>query len=333
MGVNIIDVGLKFRQPLQNRTKTDYIVLHHAEASSATIEQIHQWHLANGWSGVGYNYYVRKDGSIYRGRPRDAIGAHCQGHNSDSIGICAEGDYMRETMPEAQKQSIIALCIELLSIYPNVKIVGHRDLYPTQCPGNNYPFNDIVNAVTHPIQMVAGLPFEDVYGHWAVNDIRDMFDRHLISTDKYFRPNDSMQRAEAVVMLNRIIHYIKGSIQTPQKQVTYEDIIPGYWAYNDIVEVFKLGLLSPETAFRPADPITRAEFSALLERLLGFLGVKLNSVAIPFTDMQGHWACEVVSKLYSINLISEDKFFRPNDSITRAEAITLFNRVLKYLGK
>lgn len=52
MGVNVIDVGLKFRQPLQNRVKTDYIVLHHAEASNATIEQVHQWHLANGWSGT-----------------------------------------------------------------------------------------------------------------------------------------------------------------------------------------------------------------------------------------------------------------------------------------
>lgn len=333
MGVNIIN-EIPWNPNWVQRTRTDYIVLHHAEASQATVQDINQWHLANGWNGgIGYHYYIRKDGSIYRGRPRDAIGAHCKGHNYDSIGICAEGNYMKETMPETQKEAIIALCRELLTIYPNVKIVGHRDLYPTQCPGTNYPFNDIVNAIIHPIQMVVGLPFEDIYGHWAVSDIKDMFNRHLIASDKYFRPNDSMQRAEAVVMLNRIIHYIKGNVQIPQKQVTYEDITPGYWAYNDIVEVFKLGLLSPEITFRPTDPITRAEFSALLERLLEFLGVKLNPVAIPFADMQGHWAFEVVSKLYSIKLISTDTLFRPNDPITRAEAIVLFNRTLKYLGK
>lgn len=333
MGVNVIDIGLKFKSALQYRSRTDYLVLHHAEASTASVQDIHQWHLNNGWAGIGYHYYVRKDGSIYRGRPRDTIGAHCQGHNYDSIGICAEGNYMTETMPEAQKQAIVALCKELLTIYPNAKIVGHRDLYATSCPGTKYPFNEIVNLVLHPVQIVPGLPFEDIYGHWAVNDIRDMFNRHLISSDKYFRPNDSMQRAEAVVMLNRIIHYVKGNIQVPQKQVTYKDIVPGYWAYNDIVEVFKLGLLSPEIAFRPSDSITRAEFSALLKRLLEFLGIKLNSVAVPFNDVAGHWAYGDICKLYSLGILANQTKFRPNDSITRAEAIVLFNRTLKYLGK
>lgn len=331
MGVNIIDIGLKFRQAFQYRTRTDYIVLHHAEASKATVQDIHQWHLNNGWSGIGYHYYIRKDGTIYRGRPRDTIGAHCEGHNSNSIGICAEGDYMKETMSEVQKQSIIALCKELLSIYPNAKIVGHRDLYPTACPGVKYPFNEIVNTVLHPVQMVAGLPFEDIYGHWAVNDIRDMFNRHLISEGTFFRPNDSITRAEAVVILDRVIHYIKGNVSLQNIALSLKDVTPDYWAYNEILEVYRMGLLSDNV--RPNDPITRAEFSVLLKRLIEFLGIKLNPVVVPFDDITGHWAYDDICKLYSLGILANQTKFRPNDKITRAEAIVLFNRTLKYLNK
>ena len=52
---------------LAQRAYTDYIVLHHAEASTCTAEQVDQWHKENGWSGIGYHFFVRKDGRIYRG--------------------------------------------------------------------------------------------------------------------------------------------------------------------------------------------------------------------------------------------------------------------------
>jgi hypothetical protein len=212
MGVNVIDVGLKFKSALQYRSRTDYFVLHHAEASNATVQDIHQWHLNNGWAGIGYHYYVRKDGSIYRGRPRDTIGAHCQGHNYDSIGICAEGNYMAETMPEAQKSSIIALCKELLTIYPNVQIVGHRDLYSTQCPGTDYPFQEIKTRIYQKevIPMVG--PFTDVPNdHWAAQAILDMYNRGLLSVDAknpVFRPDDPITRAEAAALFDRVLKYL-----------------------------------------------------------------------------------------------------------------------------
>ena len=67
------------------------LFLHHAESKSCTADDIHRWHLANGWAGIGYHFFVRKDGSIYRGRPENDIGSHAKGSNSDSIGICFEG--------------------------------------------------------------------------------------------------------------------------------------------------------------------------------------------------------------------------------------------------
>lgn len=102
--------------------------------------------------GAGYHFLVTKDGKIYRLRPEDTVGAHASGSNSDSIGICAEGNYDYETMPEAQKKSLIWLVNYLKNKYGITKVIGHRDVNNTSCPGKNYPFDEIVN----------GKPNEDV---------------------------------------------------------------------------------------------------------------------------------------------------------------------------
>ena len=83
--MNIIETNLKFRTALTNRNSTNRIIIHHAEASHCTAQDIHQWHLNNGWSGAGYHFLVRKDGTVYRLRPEGKIGAHASGSNSDSI--------------------------------------------------------------------------------------------------------------------------------------------------------------------------------------------------------------------------------------------------------
>ena len=145
--MQIYDVGLQFKRALQKRATTEFIILHHAAAGEASVTTIHNWHLQRGWTGIGYNFYVRKDGSIYRGRPEDTIGAHTEGYNSRSIGICAEGNFEAEKMPEAQKQAIIELMRELKQKYPNVQIKRHKDFAATSCPGKNYPFNEIIQAV------------------------------------------------------------------------------------------------------------------------------------------------------------------------------------------
>ena len=87
------------------RKSTGRIILHHADAKNCSAEDIHRWHLNNGWSGAGYHFLVRKDGKVYRLRPEDKVGAHAYGANYNSLGICFEGNYMEEDMPEAQKEA------------------------------------------------------------------------------------------------------------------------------------------------------------------------------------------------------------------------------------
>ena len=71
------------------------MVLHH-RAGDGDAEGIHKLHKDRGYSGIGYHFYVRKDGKIYQGRPIETVGAHTLGANQKSIGICFEGDFEKE---------------------------------------------------------------------------------------------------------------------------------------------------------------------------------------------------------------------------------------------
>lgn len=144
--MNIIETNLAFRGSMSNRSATNRIILHHAEATSCTAEQIHQWHLNNGWSGAGYHFLVRKDGSVYRLRPENKVGAHASGANSDSIGICFEGRYQTETMPDAQINAGKELVGYLKGKYGISKVQRHKDVCSTDCPGANFPFDAIAGA-------------------------------------------------------------------------------------------------------------------------------------------------------------------------------------------
>lgn len=146
--MNIIDVGLKFNSNMSRIGTIEGIVLHHSGVSVLqSVEIIHNYHKnTNKWAGIGYHFYVRKDGKIYKGRPLEYAGAHCPGANTNSIGICAEGDYNTETMSEAQKQAIKELIIYLKGKY-NIKwIKGHREVIATNCPGSKYPLEELKNA-------------------------------------------------------------------------------------------------------------------------------------------------------------------------------------------
>lgn len=154
--MNIIETNLKFKS-MSKRQSTDRLILHHSACSNCTAEQIHQWHLNNGWEGAGYHFLVRKDGNVYRLRPEEYIGAHAYGSNYNSIGICAEGNFENDTMPEAQKNSLIELVSYLKGKYGISKVLKHSDVNNTACPGKNYPFNEIVNGKVEERHEVSGI--------------------------------------------------------------------------------------------------------------------------------------------------------------------------------
>ena len=148
MSIDIIDAGLEFGA-LTKRTVTDRIILHHA-AGNGSVESVHNYHKSLGWSGIGYHYYVRKDGSIYRGRPEEMVGGHTSGYNYCSIGVCAEGNFETESMSDAQREAIRALVLDIRTRYPDTQTIRHKDVAATACPGKNYPFDYIAAAEPDP---------------------------------------------------------------------------------------------------------------------------------------------------------------------------------------
>ena len=125
------------------RKRTDYIILHHAAASNCSADDIHRIHKSNGWCGIGYHFYVRKDGSVYSGRPINTVGAHTEGYNSNSIGICFEGNFQKEMMQDVQKSVGNELIYYLKNLYPKAKVKKHSDFNSTVCPGKNFPTGEI----------------------------------------------------------------------------------------------------------------------------------------------------------------------------------------------
>lgn len=140
--ININETNFKFKGILSPRNRTEYIVLHH-RAGDGNVESIHNQHLNNGYSGIGYHFYIRKDGSVFRGRPINTIGAHCLNYNYNSVGVCFEGNFENEEMSVLQLNAGVEIVNYLKSLYPNAAIVGHKELINTACPGENFPIDKI----------------------------------------------------------------------------------------------------------------------------------------------------------------------------------------------
>lgn len=110
------------------------------EGRDYTVADIDRWHKQRGWKGIGYHYVVYRDGSVHKGRDVSEIGAHCEGHNGNSIGICyiggcaADGKTPKDTRTPAQRAALRDLVELLKSEYTNATIHGHREFAAKACP-------------------------------------------------------------------------------------------------------------------------------------------------------------------------------------------------------
>ena len=126
------------------RSATNRLIIHHTagnkgiDPSAAEIDKMHK---GNGWSGIGYHFVIRKNGSIERGRAEDEQGAHAEGANKDSIGIHVGGNFELESPTDKQIASLVNLIKQLCKKYnipiDRKHILGHREVGQTACPGNN----------------------------------------------------------------------------------------------------------------------------------------------------------------------------------------------------
>jgi len=128
--------------------------------------------------GIGYHFYVRKDGKVYRGRPLEYVGGHAYGANTDSIGICFEGDFNKETMSEVQLKAGQELVSYLKNTYKITQVQGHKEVCATSCPGANFLFDEIVkdttikNETVQTIKSIVELANEVIAGKYGVGEAR-----------------------------------------------------------------------------------------------------------------------------------------------------------------
>lgn len=143
--IPVIDSGLSWDdEKLEALDEVKKIIIHHTAGSGGeSVEDIHAYHQRQGWAGIGYHYFIDRNGTVYRGRPEWAIGAHAYGYNSDSLGVCLAGNFS-DTVPFlGQLRSLIYLTADLCArSWIDVDAVyGHGYLpggeHDTACPGTN----------------------------------------------------------------------------------------------------------------------------------------------------------------------------------------------------
>ena len=126
--------------------KINEIIIHCSatpEGKDFTVDDIRRWHLARKFADIGYHYVVYRDGSVHKGRAENLVGAHCLGHNANSIGICyiggctANGKYPKDTRTPQQKQALRQLVQKLLFVYPHASVHGHNEFSNRACPSFN----------------------------------------------------------------------------------------------------------------------------------------------------------------------------------------------------
>jgi len=160
------------------------------------------------------------------------------------------------------------------------------------------------------------------------------YDDHFAYMQGYttgdFRPASNMTRAEAVVMFSRLLDKTM-DLDKNYRNNYYPDVDLSLWYANQVCYMQQKGVLadfSRDNRFRPSEAVTRAEFATLASH---FDNLVLTDANI-FTDVpNSHWAVKYINSAAAKGWIKgyTDGTFEPESFITRAEVVTLVNRILK----
>ena len=175
-----------------------------------------------------------------------------------------------------------------------------------------------------------------VYAGWEATGVPDLLngDDHFAYVIGYadgtVRPLDNISRAEVATIIFRLLDPdVRDEYLTTNN--TFEDVNEGMWCNTAISTLARLGIVYGRTStfFDPDASITRAEFAAICARF-DDSGIEADS---SFTDISGHWAEDEIERAATLGWIRgyTDGTFRPNNLITRAEAMTMINRMLQRL--
>ncbi len=175
-----------------------------------------------------------------------------------------------------------------------------------------------------------------VYAGWRASGVpawlngKDHFAYIIGYADGTVRPLDQISRAEVAVIFFRLLDSGVRE-ENLMEENSFADIRQGMWCNTAISTIAQLGIVKGRTPerFDPNAPITRAEFAAICARFDHY-NVQTGQ---DFTDIASHWAKEEIGRAAALGWIRgyTDGTFRPDNPITRAEAMTMINRMLQRL--
>lgn len=148
--------------------------------------------------------------------------------------------------------------------------------------------------------------------------------------DGTFRPAQVITRAELASILYRVGARSSISVMEQASEAAYPDVADGHWAADAIAGMPLAGLMLGDSAglFRPDDAVTRGELASIAARLLP--ADSMNGVMTSeFSDTQQHWAYEAIKQASQAGILQgyPDGQFRPDQKLSRAEAVTVLNRL------
>ena len=171
-----------------------------------------------------------------------------------------------------------------------------------------------------------------LYGHFMLNTLEteDHFAYIIGYPDGTVRPTNNITREEVAMIFYRLLRDDKrAELETTANP--FPDCDKESWSNIAIATMANGGYVTgdDEGNFRPQSPITRAEFATMATRF----AVLTDKGDISFTDIAGHWSEDYILRAATAGWINgyEDGTFKPDQYITRAEAMTLINRVLNRL--
>jgi len=178
------------------------------------------------------------------------------------------------------------------------------------------------------VPTVTALAATDTNGHWAESTINKWTASGYISgyPDGTFKPNNAISRAEFVTLANKAFSY---NVPT---SISFKDLEPSHWAYSEIQKGVSAGYIKGDAAgtFRPGAAVTRQEAAVMMAQIKQ-LQQNANS-ALSYTDYNSiaNWAKPYVGAVSNVKIMQgfPNGAFRPQTSMTRAEAVTALENAI-----
>jgi rubrerythrin len=204
-------------------------------------------------------------------------------------------------MVKSKKMSVLVLAVFLFAVFAGFKV---------------------------PKASAAAVP-SDIFGSWAYSQISDLISQGGISgyPDGTFKPDNSVTRAEFISMINKAFHY------NTTAAISFSDVSPGDWFYNDIAKATVAGYISdyPDGTMKPENAISRAEAASIIMKLDKL--TELGAPVVAFKDAASFsWSKVAIEVVTSAKIMNgyPDSSFKPANNITRGEAVIVLDQALTY---